>query len=72
MLEQLNVTLIRYEKWKNSQLSGNDLQRFPLHWFGRDEFIMFLRENGFRNITLCVISRPLYAIIPHFVVLFLT
>jgi ubiquinone/menaquinone biosynthesis C-methylase UbiE len=53
VLEQLNVTLIRYEKWKNSQLIATELQRFPLHWFGRDEFIMCLRENGFKNIILC-------------------
>ncbi len=52
-LEQLNITLIRYEKWKDGKLVATELQRLPLHWFGRDEFIMCLRENGYQDITLC-------------------
>lgn len=52
-LEQLKVTLIRYEKWKDGLLLATELQRLPLHWFGRDEFILCLQENGYTDITLC-------------------
>ncbi|MDZ8259376.1 class I SAM-dependent methyltransferase [Nostoc sp. ChiQUE01b] len=50
---QLNMTITRYEKWKDGKLVATELQRFPLHWFGRDEFIMCLQENGYKDITLC-------------------
>lgn len=53
MLEQLNVSFLRYEKWKDGKLEATELQRFPLHWFGRDEFMMCLRENGYKDITVC-------------------
>jgi len=52
-LNQLNMTVIRYEKWKEGKLIATELQRLPLHWFGRDEFIMCLQENGYKDITLC-------------------
>lgn len=52
-LEQLKVILIRYEKWKDGFLLATELQRLPLHWFGRDEFISCLQENGYTDITLC-------------------
>ncbi|MBN3942231.1 MAG: hypothetical protein V7L21_13335 [Nostoc sp.] len=52
-LNQLNTTVIRYEKWKDGKLVATELQNLPLHWFGRDEFIMYLRENGYKDITLC-------------------
>lgn len=53
LLQQLNLTLLRYEKWKNGKLIATELQRFPLHWFGRDEFMMCLQENGYKDISLC-------------------
>ncbi len=52
-VEQLKTTLIRYEKWKDGKLIATELQRLPLHWFGRDEFIMCLQASGFEDITLC-------------------
>lgn len=52
-LEQLKVILIRYEKWLDGFLLATELQRLPLHWFGRDEFISCLQENGYTDITLC-------------------
>ncbi len=52
-LEQIEHTLIRYEKWKDGKLIETELQHLPLHWFGREEFMMCLRENGYTNITLC-------------------
>ncbi|YAF97367.1 MAG: hypothetical protein AB3A66_06810 [Nodularia sp. CChRGM 3473] len=52
-LNQLNESVIRYEKWKDGQLIATELQYFPLHWFGRDEFIMCLQDNGYKEINLC-------------------
>ncbi|HEY9801684.1 MAG TPA: class I SAM-dependent methyltransferase [Leptolyngbyaceae cyanobacterium] len=52
-LNQTNRTVIRYEKWKDGKLLATELQHFPLHWFGRDEFIMCLRETGYTDINLC-------------------
>ena len=52
-LSQLNLTFIRYEKWKEGKLVATELQRLPLHWFGRDEFILCLEQNGYKDITLC-------------------
>ncbi|MBW4626294.1 MAG: class I SAM-dependent methyltransferase [Brasilonema octagenarum HA4186-MV1] len=52
-LNQLNMSVIRYEKWKDGELIATELQRLPLHWFGRDEFIICLQENGYKDITLC-------------------
>lgn len=52
-LEQVEHTLIRYEKWKEGKLIDTELQHLPLHWFGREEFAMCLRENGYTNVILC-------------------
>ena len=52
-LEQIEHTFIRYEKWKDGKLIDTELQHFPLHWFGREEFIMCLLENGYTNVLLC-------------------
>ncbi len=52
-LEQINLTIIRYEKWKDGKLIATEIQRLPLHWFGRDEFILYLQKNGYKDITLC-------------------
>lgn len=52
-MEQIEHTLIRYEKWKDGKLIDTELQHLPLHWFGREEFMMCLQEQGYTNITLC-------------------
>ncbi|MEP0911979.1 class I SAM-dependent methyltransferase [Leptolyngbya sp. GB1-A1] len=52
-IAQVEHTLIRYEKWKHGKLIDTELQHLPLHWFGREEFMMCLRECGYTNITLC-------------------
>ncbi|MBK4729439.1 class I SAM-dependent methyltransferase [Oxynema sp. CENA135] len=52
-IAQLNLTILRYEKWKNGQLIQTELQRFPLHWFGVDEFVMLLQKMGYRKIQVC-------------------
>lgn len=50
---QVEHTLIRYEKWKDGKMIDTELQHLPLHWFGREEFMMCLREQGYADITLC-------------------
>jgi SAM-dependent methyltransferase len=52
-MEQIEHTLIRYEKWKDGKLVETELQHLPLHWFGREEFMMCLREHQYTDITLC-------------------
>lgn len=52
-IKQVEHTLIRYEKWKDGKMIDTELQHLPLHWFGREEFMMCLREHGYTNITLC-------------------
>lgn len=52
-LKQVNVSILRYDKWKNGQLIASELQRFPLHWFGVEEFIMCLTANGYHDISVC-------------------
>ncbi|MFM7427455.1 MAG: class I SAM-dependent methyltransferase [Elainella sp.] len=52
-LEQIEHTLIRYEKWQSGQLIATELQDLSLHWFGPEEFAMCLREQGYSDIHLC-------------------
>jgi SAM-dependent methyltransferase len=52
-IEQVEYTLIRYDKWKDGKLIDTELQNLPLHWFGHKEFMMCLRENGFTDIAIC-------------------
>lgn len=52
-IEQIEHTFIRYEKWQEGKLMDTELQHLPLHWFGQEEFIMCLRENGYTDITVC-------------------
>jgi SAM-dependent methyltransferase len=52
-INQVEHTLIRYEKWQDGALLETELQHLPLHWFGRDEFILCLQANGFKDMTLC-------------------
>ena len=52
-IKQIENLLIRHEKWKDGKLIDMELQSLPLHWFGLEEFIMFLRDNGYTDITVC-------------------
>jgi SAM-dependent methyltransferase len=52
-MEQIEHTLIRYEKWKSGKSIDTELQHLSLHWFGLEEFRMCLREQGYTDITLC-------------------
>ncbi|USG64701.1 class I SAM-dependent methyltransferase [Brevibacillus ruminantium] len=52
LLDQYTVTYLKYEKWKNGQLVKTELQRFPLRWYGIEEFTLLLQSIGFSDITV--------------------
>lgn len=42
----------RYEKWDHGQLTETKLERFPLRWYGVEEFKMILEKVGFEDIVI--------------------
>lgn len=51
-LEQRMVSLLKYEKWLEGDLLKTELQRFPLRWYGIEEFKLMLEKVGFKEITI--------------------
>lgn len=51
-IEQRTVSLLKYEKWKNGELIQSELQRFPLSWYGLQEFSLLLEQAGFSEIIV--------------------
>lgn len=51
-IHQYTVSHNRYEKWQDGQLVQTELERFPLCWYGIEEFRMLLEQIGFGNITI--------------------
>lgn len=51
-IRQYTVSHNRYEKWKNGQLLQTELERFPLRWYGVEEFKMILQQIGFEDIII--------------------
>ena len=50
-IEQNTLTVLKYEKWRNGKLIDSELQKFPLRWYGIEEFKLILTNIGFSNIT---------------------
>ena len=50
ILEQRTVSLLKYEKWKDGNLTQTELQRFPLSWYGNYEFELLLERLGYEDI----------------------
>lgn len=50
MLEQKIVSLLKYEKWKDGNLTQTELQRFPLSWYGNHEFDLILERLGYEEV----------------------
>lgn len=50
-LNQITVSYIKYEKWRNGKLIDTELQRFAMRWFGIEEFKRILEDIGFSDIT---------------------
>lgn len=51
-INQFTISHHRYEKWRNGKLVQTELERFPLRWYGIEEFKMILQEIGFDEITI--------------------
>ncbi len=51
-VNQYTVSHNRYEKWDNGKLIQTELERFPLRWYGIEEFKMILEEIGFEDIII--------------------
>ncbi|GAA0730524.1 class I SAM-dependent methyltransferase [Clostridium malenominatum] len=51
-INQYTVSHLRYEKWRNNQLIQTELERFPLRWYGVEEFRLILEKVGFKDIVI--------------------
>lgn len=51
-IHQYTVSHNRYEKWKNGRLIQTELERFPLRWYGLEEFKTILEQIGFKDIVI--------------------
>ncbi|PEB51770.1 SAM-dependent methyltransferase [Bacillus pseudomycoides] len=50
-LNQITVSYLKYEKWRQGKLIQTELQRFAMHWYGIEEFKLILESIGFSDIT---------------------
>jgi SAM-dependent methyltransferase len=51
-LEQYSVSHLRYEKWRDGELLQTEMQRFPLRWYGFEEFELVLESLGFSEVVV--------------------
>ena len=51
-ISQYTISHNRYEKWNNSELTQTELERFPLRWYGIEEFKTILEQSGFEDIII--------------------
>ncbi|QDX94413.1 class I SAM-dependent methyltransferase [Brevibacillus laterosporus] len=51
-INQYSISHGRYEKWRNGTLLETELERFPLRWYGVEEFRMILEKIGFEQIII--------------------
>ncbi|WP_062050968.1 class I SAM-dependent methyltransferase [Bacillus sp. JCM 19034] len=51
-INQYTISHNRYEKWQNGTLIQTELERFPLRWYGVEEFKMILEQIGFKDIII--------------------
>jgi hypothetical protein len=51
-VEQYTVSHLRYDKWHDGELVKTELQRFPLRWYGLEEFELILKSEGFTNVVV--------------------
>lgn len=52
LIGQYTITHNRYEKWNNGELLQTELERFPLRWYGVEEFRTILEQIGFKDIII--------------------
>lgn len=51
-INQYTVSHNRYEKWREGVLIQTELERFPLRWYGLEEFKLILESTGFKNVVI--------------------
>lgn len=51
-INQYTIGHNRYEKWRQGELVQTELERFPLRWYGIEEFKMLLEQVGFEEIII--------------------
>lgn len=51
-INQYTVSHNRYEKWREGVLIQTELERFPLRWYGLEEFKLILESTGFKDIEI--------------------
>jgi SAM-dependent methyltransferase len=51
-INQYTVTHNRYEKWRHGKLVQSELERFPVRWFGVEEFRMLLEQTGYTDVII--------------------
>ncbi len=51
-INQYTISHMRYEKWRNKGLIQTELERFPLRWYGVEEFKLILETIGFSDIII--------------------
>lgn len=51
-VNQFSISHHRYEKWRNGKLIATELERFPLRWYGIEEFKLLLENIGFEHIQI--------------------
>ncbi|WP_010095127.1 class I SAM-dependent methyltransferase [Ornithinibacillus scapharcae] len=51
-INQYTIAHHRYEKWRNGELVRTELERFPLRWYGVEEFRTILEQLGFKNVVI--------------------
>lgn len=51
-ISQYTISHNRYEKWNNGELKQTELERFPLRWYGVEEFKTILEQVGFKDIVI--------------------
>jgi len=52
MINQFTISHGRYEKWRKGKLIETELERFPLRWYGIEEFRHILEGLGFEDIVI--------------------
>lgn len=51
-INQYTVRHTKYEKWRDGVLIQTELERYPLRWYGVEEFKLILENAGFMEITI--------------------
>ncbi|MBH0229224.1 class I SAM-dependent methyltransferase [Halobacillus yeomjeoni] len=60
-VQQYTISYGRYDRWRNGKLIESELERFPLRWYGIEEFVMILENVGFKDLVISAdYNRGLY------------